>query len=67
MLVVDVRGGDIEESTKQAIRLFMKKVRNSGVMQEVLDRRYYEKPSVKRKKKHIRAIHGRIEEDDDFE
>jgi len=50
--------GDHEKAVSQAIRTFTKKVRNSGLVQEILDRRHYEKPSVKRRKKHIKAIHS---------
>lgn len=51
-LVVEVSiGSDQEESAKQAIRTFTKKVRNSGLIQELLMRKHYEKPSEKRKRK----------------
>lgn len=56
-LVVSVRYGDEseEESVKYAIKVFQKKVRNSGLMQELFERRHYEKPSVKRRKKKMNA------------
>jgi small subunit ribosomal protein S21 len=54
-----------DEDPVSAIRRFTKKVRNSGVFQELLQRRHYEKPSVKRKKKHIRAIHSARSEEKD--
>lgn len=58
-LVVQVNpSGDPEKAMAQAIRTFTKKVRNSGLVQEILDRRHYEKPSIRRKKKHIKAIHS---------
>lgn len=56
---------DPEKAVAQAIRTFTKRVRNSGLIQEVLDRRHYEKPSVKRKKKHIRAVHSLREPEKD--
>lgn len=63
-LVVAVNpSGDPEKAVAQAIRTFTKKVRNSGLIQEVLDRRHYEKPSIKKKKKHIKAIHSLMHEE----
>ena len=44
-LVVEVRDGNLE----QALRVFKRKVRKSGLIQELRDREYYEKPSEKRK------------------
>lgn len=40
----------------RAIRGFMKKVKNEGLMQELRDRKYYEKPSEKRRKRKLRRI-----------
>ena len=66
LVVVVQSGGDLEEATKQAIRTFTKKVKNSGLVQELLQRRHYEKPSVRTKKKHIRALRTlAIEEKDE--
>lgn len=45
-LFVEVRNGDFNK----ALRLFKKKVANSGIIQEVRDREYYEKPTTKRKR-----------------
>ena len=45
-LKVDVRNGDVN----QALRKFKKKVQEDGLIQEVRERQYYEKPSEKRKK-----------------
>lgn len=48
------------ESEEQMIRRFMKKVRNEGVVREYLDMTsYYEKPSVAKRKKRIRARNRR--------
>lgn len=44
------------DDTEYAIRKFTKKVRNSGILQELVDRNHYEKPSVRRKKKHLKAV-----------
>lgn len=48
-------GDDAEESVKYAIKLFSKKVRNSGLMQELADRSHYEKPSEKKRRKRMNA------------
>lgn len=45
-----------KDDVEHAIRKFTKKVRNSGIVQELLDRDHYEKPSVKRRKKHLKAV-----------
>lgn len=63
-LVVKVNNSeDPEEDAKFAIKLFMKKVRNSGLVQELLQRAHYEKPSVSRRKKHKKALHERNSEE----
>ena len=55
--------GNNEESAKQAIKVFMKKFKNSGLVQELLKRKHYEKPSVRRKKKHQKALHSKLNEE----
>ena len=63
-LVVEVsKSGDPEEAAKQAIRTFMKKVRNSGLVQELLRREHYEKPSVSKRKKHKKALRSKLNEE----
>ncbi len=47
---VEVRG-DIEK----AIKLLKKKMQLEGVQRELKNRRFYEKPSVKRKRKRLEA------------
>lgn len=46
------------ESTERMIKRFTKKVRNDGILQEVYDRRFYDKPSVRKRKKHINALYN---------
>lgn len=46
------RGG---ESPERMIKRFTKKVRNDGILQELYQRRGYEKPSVKRRRKAARS------------
>ncbi len=43
------------ERVDNALRRFRKVVEKSGVLQELRKREYYEKPSVKRKRKQIAA------------
>lgn len=42
------------ESGEALIKRFSRKVKDSGVIKEILDRRYYEKPSVKRRREKIK-------------
>lgn len=39
------------DNVEQAIRKFKKRVQDSGLLQELRDREYYEKPTVTRKRK----------------
>ena len=41
------------ESPERMIRRFTKKVKKEGILEEVRDRRYYVKPSQKRRKKRL--------------
>ena len=41
---------------ERALRLFRKKVQNSGIIQEVRKREYYEKPTAKRKRKTAASV-----------
>ena len=45
-LRVEVRNGDVNF----ALRKFKKKVQEDGILQELREREFYEKPSLKRKK-----------------
>lgn len=44
------------DSAEAMIKRFQKAFRNSGLMQELMDRRAYQKPSVKRRRKAARAM-----------
>lgn len=50
-LFVEVRNGDFNK----ALRTFKRKVQESGIMQELREREYYEKPTTKRKRKKAAA------------
>ena len=43
------------EEPDRYIKRFLKKVRNDGILQEVFERRAYEKPSVRRRRKSAKA------------
>tara|TARA_Y100001938_G_C8057046_1_gene415024 strand:- start:1297 stop:1509 length:213 start_codon:yes stop_codon:yes gene_type:complete len=42
------------EPAESLIKRFNRKIKNSGIIREVMDRRYYDKPSVKRRKDKIK-------------
>jgi small subunit ribosomal protein S21 len=45
-IAVEVRNGDFNK----ALRLFKKKVQESGILEDLRAREFYEKPTAKRKK-----------------
>ena len=47
------------EPVEKAIRRFKRLVDNEGILRKVKESRYYEKPSVKKKKKRARAEKSR--------
>ncbi len=47
LLYVEVKDNNVEK----ALSLFKRKVKNSGLLKELRDREYYEKPSIKRRRK----------------
>ena len=55
------------ENIEKLIKRFIKKVKKAGIMEELRDRRYYEKPSVNRNKKNrrIKAIHKKQREENE--
>ncbi len=48
MPVIEVRK---DESFESALRRFKKKIEQEGILREVRDRKHYEKPSERRRKK----------------
>jgi len=44
------------EDTERMIKKFNRKVKKMGILEEVRERRYYTKPSVKRRQKKLAAI-----------
>ena len=52
MTIVKIREG---ENAEQALRRFKKQCEKSGILSEVKKREFYEKPSIRLKKKSIAA------------
>lgn len=48
MTEVEIRPG---ESFESALRRFKKKIEREGILREIKDRKHYEKPSEKKRKK----------------
>lgn len=51
-MAVDVRNGNIDA----ALRLFSRKVKREGLMRELRERTFFEKPSVVRRRKQAEAV-----------
>ena len=47
---VEVTLDEVRGSTSRLIKRFIKKVKKSGILEEVRERRFYEKPSAKRRR-----------------
>lgn len=45
-----------DEHIDRLVRRFIKKVRADGVLDELREKSHYEKPSVKRRRKHMKAL-----------
>jgi ribosomal protein S21 len=54
--------GNTDADLQRAIRIFNKKVKDAGIIQEIYSRREYVKPSVKKKLKKEEAVRRRIRE-----
>jgi small subunit ribosomal protein S21 len=55
---IEVRHGDIEG----AIKIFKREMAKDGILKELKNRRSYEKPSVKKKRKQLEARRRRLKE-----
>jgi ribosomal protein S21 len=51
------------DNSEQLIRRFLKRIKKSRIIEECIDRRFYEKPSVKKRKAKQRAIAARKKEE----
>ena len=56
---VEVRHSNIED----AIKLLKRQVMKDGILKELKFRRFYEKPSVKKKRKRLEARRRRLKEE----
>ncbi len=50
---------EVKGNIERAIRLLKKKMQSEGVQKELKHRRFYEKPSVKKKRKRLAASRRR--------
>jgi len=60
---VVVHARECRGNVDKMIRKFIKKAKKERIVEEVRDRRYYKKPSVKKKEKSIRAERRRQREE----
>ena len=56
MLVVKVGK---KENINQAVKRLKRKVRNTKLIKQIRDNKYFEKPSAKKRRKKLKAIHQR--------
>ena len=47
---------DVEDGVAKALRVLKRKLQNEGVFREMNERRHYEKPSEKRRRKAMEAV-----------
>ena len=60
---VTVRAKDVRGSSEKLIRRFIKKTKKAKIIEQVRERRYYKKPSIKKKEKRERAVRLRRREE----
>ena len=60
---VQVRAKECRGDVNKMIRKFIKKTKKHRILEEVRERRYHKKPSVKKKEKRIRAARARYREE----
>ena len=53
---VEVSLKEVGGNVNKLIRRFMKKVKKERIIEDYLDKRFYEKPSVKRRREKIRKL-----------
>lgn len=54
---IEIRKG---ESLEKALRKFKTKIRQEGILEEVRDREFYEKPSQRKRKKQEAAVRREV-------
>jgi len=60
---VQVKARECRGNVEKMIRKFIKKTKKHRIIEEVRDRRFHKKPSVKKKEKRIRAARARYREE----
>ena len=60
---VVVRSKETRGNVERMIRRFIKKTKKAKIIEQVRDRRYYKKPSVRKKEKKERAIRAAAREE----
>ncbi len=60
---VTVKARDTRTSPEKLIRRFIKKTKKAKIIEQVRERRYYKKPSIKKKEKRERAVRLRRREE----
>tara|TARA_Y100000034_G_C6864077_1_gene393594 strand:- start:67 stop:303 length:237 start_codon:yes stop_codon:yes gene_type:complete len=53
---VEVTLEEVGGNASRLIRRFMKKVKKERIIEDYLDKRFYEKPSVKRRKENLKKL-----------
>ena len=53
---LEVKIGETRGDTARLIKKFIKKTKKIGLIEEIRNRRYYEKPSVARRKKKLQRL-----------
>jgi ribosomal protein S21 len=53
---VEVTLKEVKGDVSRLIRKFMKKVKKERILEDYLDRRFYEKPSAKRRKEKLKKL-----------
>lgn len=59
---IQVTAKQCRGDVNKMIRRFIKKVKKEGIKEEIKNRRYHKKPSVKKKEKRIKAARTRMRE-----
>ena len=60
---IKVTAKECKNNPERMIRRFIKKTKKSKIIEEAKDRRYYKKPSIKKKEKRKKAIKLRLKEE----
>tara|TARA_Y100000034_G_C6688297_1_gene302933 strand:- start:219 stop:467 length:249 start_codon:yes stop_codon:yes gene_type:complete len=63
LVYASVKAKECNGNVDKMIRKFMKKVKKERIIEQVRDRRFHKKPSVKKREKRIRAERARKREE----